>query len=824
MYLESSTFCDTANVRNLTVMYYREAREKREQDENDAKNPKVSKQFADLTRALSTVSDEQWANIPEVGDLTGKVRRGRKAIQSERRFYAVPDSVLLNARNQASYENSIAEEDGTASTIDGTITDFRQISQAKDKMLGMRLDQAGTDSVIGSTNVDPKGYLTSLSSSAIASSGNELGNLSKHRELLLSVIKADPKHANGWIAIAKLEEQNNKMASARKFIQQGCDNCPKSEDVWLENMRLNTTAHAKIIASKAVQHLPKSVNIWMEAMRLETDFANKKRVIRKALENIPQSVTLWKEAVNLEDDPNDARILLYRATGLIPLSVELWVALAKIESAENARKVLNKARQAIRTSHEVWVEAAKLEEREGNTGRVEMVIGRGISELQRRGGMLDREGWLEEAEKCEREGSVVTCQAIVLATLGFGLDDDDRESVWLHDGLRSFQKGCYETARAIYAYALQQFPSNIEFWNQAVSLEKTHGTSQSLFEILEKAVSACPKYKELWLRYAKERLQASDVDGARSVLGRAFEHNLNDEDIWLAAVDIEAENDEHEKARILLSQARSGAGTERVWIKSVVLERQLKDTEAALRLVNLALQDFPKSPKLWMMKGQIYEEDKRISQAREAYISGTKACPKSISLWLLLSQLEEGTIVRCRSILERAALANPKNPQLWLQRIRVEVRAKNINQAKALVAVALQECPSSGAIWAESIAMEPRTQRKPRLIDALKKCDNDAIIIASIAKLFWSERKPDKAKSWFEKAIKADSDNGDHWAYLYKLLKTQEATSELEELRQQFIIANPRHGDIWPKIFKDVNNFRKSKEELLEIAASNVRL
>ena len=46
-------------------------------------------------------------------------------------------------------------------------------------------------------------------------------------------------------------------------------------------------------------------------------------------------------------------------------------------------------------------------------------------------------------------------------------------------------------------------------------------------------------------------------------------------------------------------------------------------------------------------------------------------------MWLLLSRLEEreGNVTKARSILEKARLKNPKCPDLWLEAVRVEVRA-----------------------------------------------------------------------------------------------------------------------------------------------------
>ena len=50
-----------------------------------------------------------------------------------------------------------------------------------------------------------------------------------------SLVRSDPKHPlPGWIAAAALEEHAGRMVAARKIIKQGCEQCPKSEDVWLE--------------------------------------------------------------------------------------------------------------------------------------------------------------------------------------------------------------------------------------------------------------------------------------------------------------------------------------------------------------------------------------------------------------------------------------------------------------------------------------------------------------------------------------------------------------------------------------------------------------
>ena len=63
---------------------------------------------------------------------------------------------------------------------------------------------------------------------------------------------------------------------------------------------------------------------------------------------------------------------------------------------------------------------------------------------------------------------------------------------------------------------------------------------------------------------AKEKWLASEVPAAREVLERAFVANPESEQIWLAAVKLEAENGELEVARELLIRARTVADTQRV--------------------------------------------------------------------------------------------------------------------------------------------------------------------------------------------------------------------------------------------------------------------
>jgi len=279
---------------------------------------------------------------------------------------------------------------------------------------------------------------------------------------------------------------------------------------------------------------------------------------------------------------------------VIPLSVELWLALARLETPDRAKAVLNKARKSIPTSHEIWIAAGRLleqeavneskseEERKKEYEQVDKTIEAGVRELRRHQVLLTREQWLKEAERCEADGSPRTCDAIIKATLAMEVEEEDRLDTWVSDAESAEERGKIGTARAILAYSLRVFPDREFLWRKAADLEKIHGTKyvcslqlhrlsrltfysrESLDAILSRAVRHCPQAEVLWLMSAKEKWLAGDVPAAREVLEQAFVANPESEQIWLAAVKLEAENDELQVARELLARARKVAGTERV--------------------------------------------------------------------------------------------------------------------------------------------------------------------------------------------------------------------------------------------------------------------
>jgi pre-mRNA-processing factor 6 len=835
------------------------AEKEEETNNNSNNNTAIGVQFRELKEQLATVSEEQWMAIPDVGDYSLRYKQRKR----EETFTPITDSLLgtqmaLRSADTTTSTSSTAV-DGTQSSV--LLPNLSGLSVARGTVLGMSLDKYHTatasDGVGGgggsTTSIDPQGYLTSLSTMKVSTAA-EIGDIHKARLLLKSVRDTNPRHAPGWIAAARVEEAAGKLPAARKILQEACEVCPHSADIYLEAARLHPPPIAKAILTTAVRKLPHEVKLFVAAADLESTLEAKKAIFRKALEANPTSVTLWKSAIELEENVDDARVLLSVAVEKVPDSVDMWLTLAKLETYENAKQVLNRARRALPADRTIWIAAAKLEESQNAPkDRVERIIEKAIAVLAKHNAIVTRQQWLKEAECADLQGAPLTAASIVQHTMSLGVDVEDRQRTWSEDASMALAKGAVATSRAILAQSLREFPTKRQLWMQAVELERSKGTPQGLDEVLAAASERLPRAEIFWLLRAKEKWTVhNDVEAARQILSKAFAVNPDSEAVWLAAAKLEWETGEVERARVLLQRARERAGTDRVYMKSALLERETKQFVQALQLIEEGISRYPKFEKFYMMGAQICSEDlefntKNQTQAKEYYQRGITNCPSCIVLWVLASKLEErisksrlhngGTMTgnsidvttaavyaKARSLLELARLKNPKTPRLWLEAVRLERRAGNEKMAHTLMAKALQECPDSGLLLSEGILLASKAEQKSKSADAIRKCPNDPLVIATVASLFAMDRKEEKARKWFERAVILDPDIGDSWAKLYKF-EMEQSNNEvrLQDVKERCVQADPKHGEVWCSVVKEMKNRGNSIAQNLHLVAQMIQ-
>ena len=120
--------------------------------------------------------------------------------------------------------------------------------------------------------------------------------------------------------------------------------------------------------------------------------------------------------------------------------------------------------------------------------------------------------------------------------------------------------------------------------------------------------------------------------------------------------------------------------------------------------------------------------------------------------------------------------------------------------------------------------MQNKPQRKTKSVDALKKCDHDPAVLLAVAKLFWAERKLQKAREWFTRTVKLESDLGDAWINFYKFELIHGTEQQQNEVKARCISAEPKHGEIWCKYSKNIEYWQQKTEFFLLLAASELEI
>ena len=118
--------------------------------------------------------------------------------------------------------------------------------------------------------------------------------------------------------------------------------------------------------------------------------------------------------------------------------------------------------------------------------------------------------------------------------------------------------------------------------------------------------------------------------------------------------------------------------------------------------------------------------------------------------------------------------------------------------------------------------MENRLQRKSRSDSAVQNCGGDVHVLLAIAKYLWSERKLDKARKWFKRAVEIDQEFGDAWAFFYRFETLYGAETQKEDVVMHCMNAEPHQGEYWCNVSKNIRNWRLKTDAILPLVAQTI--
>lgn len=704
----------------------REAKARQELEAYRQKRPKLQQQFVGLKHDLKSVSESEWMNIPDVGDARNRKQR----VARQDKFTPIPDSLIAHQARIASggerlvyvdtkamgaLDDDDADDNDNQTLLgpdqkpllpleDGRGLNIGDMSDFRSSYMSMRLSRVSNSaSADANQATNPQDYLTNLQS-MVSNQITNTATLNEYRKQFASLRTSNPTFQNAWIASARLEEAAGKLKAARSIILAGCEKCPKSADLWLEAIRMHPQDMAKRLALEAIKKNSESIKLWIKAAELETDDERRRRVYELARQRVPKSALLWKKSVELES-PEQARGVLKEAVRCCPDAVELWLALAKLQPYEEAKQVLVEAAEKNPTSRSIWITAAKLEEQVGNNEVVAILIKRSIEEMAEKGVEIKRQEWLREAIDADRSNFKTTCREIIKRVIGWNMEESSRLTTWMEDVRQFVADKSIDCARAVFMAIVEDrtYRKMESVWLEYANFEWQHGSSESVANVLKRAVSSgcCPKSETLSLMLAKETKQ--NLDDCRQILSDALDSNPDSEKIVLAAVELECENGNYKEARRILADACLSAKTPQLVMRAANLESSLGNLDEAVRILKAGVEEYKNCPEFYSSLGQVEEQKGDIERAKSWYQSGLKFNPTSVPLWISRAHLEErtGFISKARSQLEMARLRNPKVVQLWLESAKLELRvflAKKGNQrlrpdaVTTILAKGIKEC------------------------------------------------------------------------------------------------------------------------------------
>lgn len=331
-----------------------------------------------------------------------------------------------------------------------------------------------------------------------------------------------------------------------------------------------------------------------------------------------------------------------------------------------------------------------------------------------------------------------------------------------------------EIARSIYNNLRLILKDNTQLWKESLNFEKIYGTVNSQEKIILEAIDN--GNQEFKLIYGHFINSTKSVKEANEYLTKLLNENDKNEDIVLAIVKLETELNNFEKAIQILNQAKQDINSEKIWLACIKLERylefkNLKEQGHTLKLCKEAVSKFPFCAKFYEILGELYEESNKFKESIVTLEEGIKNNKKAINLYNALAQVYRKYLnqpATGRSIFEKGCRDNINNPKIWAFAIDYEI-SENQSSSNSLIILnnAIKNNPNSDLLFSYTIDLE-KSNKHAKIEEALSKFENSALIMLACAKVFMNDKNFEKARKWFELALKTDKNNGDIWLQFYK--------------------------------------------------------
>lgn len=806
----------------------------------------ISQQFQDAKRELSTMTVEQWENLPESGDFTRKNKRHREELQQQQRFYRNSDMVTLDLKDSGTTDFVLDNANDEIITNDNNDTnkpdddldneenednniDLIELSKAKDRLLETHI-KLGLSKKKSNDDIDKLKYLKQLEPNT--KNGYNIGDYKKTRKLFTKMRENNPYKPQNWIASARLELEAKKINKAKELIQEGCEKCLKNEEIWLVNLDINSNdlKSCKSIVADAIRYNYKSIKLWKKAIEFEQDKLSKIRILRKALEILPKNVDLWLELLNFEDNLETCQKIVIKAIEIIPNSIDLWFKYCDYLNYKDSIAMLsNECVDKIDESDKylVYIKISEIEEKNtANEIKIYKYIKMAIDNNQNG---LNFNDWIVKATDIEEAGYKICSRSIILESLHRLENEEKLVNSSILSGGNLIEKALEQknlkhlaVAEAILTYVTEVEADNIQGWKELILLKKSLDDWESLIITYETCVSKLTnnvdmiiEYIETVIKYTRLQNEEGKIDKlkVREIIAKALEDNPTNERMWIFGIDFETKLGNLLIGEDLVAKAidffKDDFNCITFWDKRVQISSELMESDKILEIAQNVVNLFSTNPRSYVIQGNVIinESDKesKWNDVIKCYNEGIRKCFDDrrdtkiqneteysyygSKLYISLAQIYDERCkdngIRARAVLEEGLSHFSKNEELYHHRIILEQKHKQTQHLERLLAKGLKELPHSAILWCDKLALSPRNQIKNVYGQALKASNEDKSVVLAIACDLWKSGKVEKANQFFKLCLQKDKLYGDVYIYYYAYLLKYGDVTEIEEVEEK---------------------------------------
>lgn len=824
----------------------RKKKKNEDEEENQTVFQKTKDSFADLTDGLKSITEEQWANLPEIGATTA-----HRPVWDYKTYSS--DRALLG-----DYSNSLLYREANETD------DIMALSKANHALLNVQLSKFLPDS----NSIDVSGYQAEFEAQTSAVLTKYQNNLDHAERIYHSLTKANPTYDMPWIIRARIQEKLGKLDNARKIIERGLTFCNNSESLVLEAARLSSHSDAiSLIESFLKVNLQKSEKLWLALIGYQNNESSKKNVIEEALHVIPQSEAIWRAASVFEDENHSE--IIKRGLEFIPQSKSLWIeGILGSRTIEEASDFFQKALEKFPEDPDILLSWAKTQEKfspstckESNLNLCyrafesesknrqaktsQEMTSKQINDLENNPSnpmldlkenkqksdeeekdedtnslfkeidltvhdeiLLDKtepdKNWFEEAEKAEISGFPITAESII-KVLPFSKDFANHAEITNNCNLPVV------TNSLLLRSALEDHQ-----WKAYFNFKAKMG---SLEEAITEFTSEFPQNEEIplaasyVLQTMKNPLQKK---ASLSVLFDAAERMPTSSLIAEKILNLLIENDQIEDAYEFGLKSIGNIRNETLFFKVAQIADVLADRdnqhENIINLLQNGVNVFPKEKYLWLML--INHSQDPLNVIKKAI----EILPNAAELHLELIKYAKNIGMKIpviRALFETARRDCQNDPLIWLTSAQFENDPRILEQA-------LNYVDNPGLIWARQVELAPPENRFS-MANEIYNCNGkykEVRLEQAISE--WKHDAIDRARKIFIEICERYPEWGDGWLWRIKFEKYHGSSKNLSSIFEELNSIELTDGFVWKRSMMEKRFFGLNKIELIEALNSEI--